>query len=78
MVEGRVNGGGRHLLNLRTCCKRPDTTYNEACVDIGEAERIDFVIVVALFTTRSCIILLYKYTNMDEKSGLCGCYLRPS
>lgn len=54
MVEGRVNGGGRHLLNLRTCCKRPDTTYNEACVDIGEAAEsentIDFVIVVALFT----------------------------
>ena len=40
VVEGRVNNGGRHLLNLRTCCKRLDTavTYNEACVAIGEAD----------------------------------------
>ena len=41
-------------------CKGPDTTYNEVCVDIGEAESgkvIDFVIVVALFMST----VWYKY-----------------
>ena len=37
VVEGRINGGGRHLLNLRTSRKGLDTTHIEAYVDIEQA-----------------------------------------
>lgn len=40
MVEGRVNGGGRHLLDLRTRCQRLHTTHSETCADIGKTLKV--------------------------------------